>query len=113
RWVAANHRWSSGALVASAKNGAPTEPVDNHSSEAIGLPAADMVVDTAKGSASIGNAMTARCTDACCHDFRSLTTEWLYAYPASSADWKNSMHVVQTAGDPPNRGSSSLANIGC
>src|SRR6186997_866447 len=23
------------------------------------------------------------------------------------------MHVVQTAGEPPNRGSSSLANIGC
>ena len=31
----------------------------------------------------------------------------------TSSSWKNSMHVVQTAADPPNHGRIILAMIGC
>ena len=33
--------------------------------------------------------------------------------PTSSVVWKNIIQVVQTAGEPPSRGSASFANIGC
>ena len=52
------------------------------------------------------------CSMSCCRSFRRVLTECVYAYPNSSADWKNTMQVFQTCGVPPSFGRISFPIIG-
>ena len=52
------------------------------------------------------------CSRLCVPGLRARMDQWAYRYPPSSAVWKNSMAVIQTAADPPNHGRIIFAIIG-
>jgi hypothetical protein len=65
------------------------------------------------GSVASETSSSAVCSLSCVRAERRRTTKSEYAYPASSAVWKNTRHVVQTAAEPPNHGRISFATTGC
>src|SRR6266851_3961290 len=64
------------------------------------------------GSARMLAASSAMCKSTCVRGSSRRTTTCAYRYPRSSTAWKKSRHVVHTAADPPNHGSTILAMMG-
>jgi hypothetical protein len=110
----ASQRCSSGALVATTKNGSPTVSASSPSSCGTGLCPGDGTKPsgTAIGSTSSGSATTAMCSAAWRRIASRRVATCAYRYAASSASWKKSSDVFQTAGVLPNCGSTNFANIG-
>ena len=67
----------------------------------------------AQSAAPAGSAPAAPNAPATAPTARRPLSQCAYPYPASSITWKNSMHAVHTAADPPNHGRISLAMSGC
>src|SRR6476660_2568838 len=108
-----NHRCSSGAPVDNMKNGAPSETASSAASHHTGI-AEDVGRQpdaTATGSVRKVSANRTICSTDCVRTASHRLVTCAYRYPPNRAVWKNSMHVFQTDGVPPRRGSTIFENI--
>ena len=116
RWsVATNHRWISGLADDRTKNGTPTLVARWRRSQPFGdAPSAGPAAPPSPiGRVASAAAITTTWTIICVRCFSIFASRCAYAYPASKVNWKNTMHVFQTAGLPPSIGNSCFAIIGC